>query len=76
MPDDLIDFVHVLYDGEFISWEHCAAFGIGIYFIIGHIIEFFFRKIVKTQEYSQIRNEIMALFFGDIKEKIDQEAMI
>lgn len=33
-------------------------------------------ELVKTQEYSQIRNEIMALFFGDIKEKIDQEAMI
>ena len=33
-------------------------------------------ELVKTQEYSQILNEIMALFFGDIKEKIDQEAMI
>lgn len=26
MPDDLIDIVHVLYDGEFISWEHCKSF--------------------------------------------------
>lgn len=26
LDDDLIDIVHILYDGEFISWEHCKSF--------------------------------------------------
>ena len=33
-------------------------------------------ELVKSREYSAVRNEIMSLFFGDIKDQIDQEAVI
>lgn len=33
-------------------------------------------ELVKSREYAAVRNEIMSLFFGDIKDQIDQEAVI